>query len=79
MMSSFKNKLAAAALKGDLKGLLGKIDPDATGGAPLLGCKGACIVGHGSSNGRAVKNGVLASAAYVRSGVSELIAEAVQK
>ncbi len=79
MMSSLKTKLAAAALKGGLKELLGKIDPDAAGGAPLLGCKGACIVGHGSSNGRAVKNGVLAAATYVRSGVSELIAEAVQK
>ena len=79
MMASLATKLAAAVLKGGLKGLMGKIDPDAMGGAPLLGCKGACIVGHGSSNARAVKNGVLASAAYVRSGVSELIAEAVQK
>ena len=79
MMASLKTKLAAAALKGGLKELKGKIDPDAMGGAPLLGCKGACIVGHGSSNARAIKNGVLASAAYVRSGISELIAEAVQK
>lgn len=78
MTSSLKTKLAALALKGGLKGLLGKIDPDAVGGAPLIGCKGACIVGHGSSNARAVKNGVLAAAEYVRSGVSELIAEAVQ-
>ncbi len=79
MMASFVTKLAAAALKGGLKDLKNSIDPDAVGGAPLLGCKGACIVGHGSSNARAIKNGVLASAEYVRSGVSELIAEAVQK
>ena len=78
MMASLKTKLAAAVLKGGLKGLLGRIDPDAMGGAPLIGCKGACIVGHGSSNARAVKNGVLAVAEYVRSGVSEQIAEAVQ-
>ena len=64
-------------LKGGLKGLLTRIDPDAAGGAPLLGVKGACIVGHGSSNARAIKNGVLASAAYVRSGVSEIIAQTV--
>ena len=75
--SSFKNKIAALALKGGLKELLGSIDPDAAGGAPLLGVKGACIVGHGSSNARAIKNGVLASAAYVRSGVSEVIAQTV--
>ncbi len=79
MMASAKTKIAAVMLKGGLKELKASIDPDAMGGAPLLGCKGACIVGHGSSNARAIKNGVLASAAYVRSGVSELIAEAVQK
>lgn len=77
MMESLKTKLAAAALKGGLKGLKNKIDPDVAGGAPLLGCKGACIVGHGSSNARAIKNGVLASAEYVRSSVSELIAQTV--
>ncbi len=79
MMASLFTKLAAGILKGGLKELKNKIDPDAMGGAPLLGCKGACIVGHGSSNARAIKNGVLASAAYVRSGVSDLIAQAVQK
>ena len=79
MMASLKTKLAAAVLKGGLKGLLGRIDPDAMGGAPLIGCKGACIVGHGPSNARAVKNGVLAAAEYVRSGVSELIAESVAR
>ena len=77
MMASLFTKLAAGVLKGGLKELKGKIDPDAAGGAPLLGVNGACIVGHGSSNSRAVKNGVLAAAAYVRSGVTELIADSV--
>ena len=77
MTANLPSKLAALTLKGGLKQLKGRIDPDAAGGAPLLGCKGACIVGHGSSNARAIKNGVLASAAYVRSGVSDDIAEAV--
>ena len=77
LKGSMKSKLAALAIKGDLKKMLSSIDPDAMGGAPLLGVKGACIVGHGSSNARAIKNGVLASAAYVRSGVSEIIAQTV--
>jgi glycerol-3-phosphate acyltransferase PlsX len=79
MKSSTKTKLGALTMKKGLKGLLGRIDPDAAGGAPLLGVKGACIVGHGSSSARAVKNGVLAAASFVRSGVSEQIAETVQK
>ena len=78
MMSSLKTKLAAAMLKGGLKELLGSIDPDEAGGAPLLGVKGACIVGHGSSNARAVKNGVLLAATYVRSGITESIAASIK-
>ena len=77
LKSSTKTKLAALVLKDGLKGLLGRVDPDAAGGAPLLGVKGACIVGHGSSNARAIKNGILASADFVRSGVSEIIAQTV--
>ena len=78
LKSSLKTKLAALAIKGGLKDLLGRLDPDVAGGAPLLGVKGACIVGHGSSNAKAIKNGVLASASYVRSGVSEVIAQTIQ-
>ena len=78
MMSSTKAKLGALALKGGLKKLVGSIDPDAAGGAPLLGVRGACIVGHGSSSARAVENGILASAEYVRSGVSEFISQTVR-
>lgn len=77
LMGSTKTKLAALALKGDLKKLMASVDPDRTGGAPLLGLKGACIVGHGSSSATAIKNGVLASVVYVRSGVSEYIAQTV--
>ena len=78
LKSSLKTKLAALAIKGGLKDLLGRLDPDVAGGAPLLGVKGACIVGHGSSNAKAIKNGVLASASYVRSDVSEVIAQTIQ-
>lgn len=77
MMSSLKTKLGALAIKGGLKELAKSLDPDVAGGAPLLGVKGACIVGHGSSSAIAVKNGILASARYVRSGVSEKIAQSV--
>ena len=77
MMASLKTKLAAAVLKGDLKKLAARLDPDVAGGAPLLGVKGACIVGHGSSSATAVKNGVHAAATFVRSHVDELIAQTV--
>ena len=75
MMKSSVTKLGALTMKGGLSDLKHTIDPDAFGGAPLLGVKGACIVGHGSSNARAVKNGVLTAAAIVRLGICDIIAE----
>ncbi len=79
LMSSFKGKLGALAVKGDLKALKDSISADAYGGAPLLGVAGVCLVGHGSSNAEAIKSGVLASADMVRKDVSGLIAQAVGK
>ena len=54
-----------------------QVSPDTYGGAPLLGVKGACIVGHGSSSAFAIKNGVHTSASIVRAHVSEIIAQTV--
>ena len=79
MMASFLTKLGALTMKSGLKKLKASVDPDEAGGAPLLGVKGACIVGHGSSNARAIKNGVLASATFVRSGVNEEIVDSIKK
>ena len=75
MMKSAVTKLGALALKGGLSDLKRQVSADTYGGAPLLGVKGACIVGHGSSNATAVKNGVLTSTQLVRERVSELIAQ----
>ncbi len=69
--------LAAGVLKGGLYDLKESISPDSYGGAPLLGVAGACLVGHGSSNETAVKNGILTAARTVSLGVSELIAQTV--
>ena len=70
---------AAAAVKGGLTELKDSVSPDTYGGAPLLGVKGACLVGHGSSNETAIANGVLAAARTVSLGVSDLIAQTVAR
>lgn len=75
MTKSVATKLGALALKGGLTDLKQQISADTYGGAPLLGVNGACIVGHGSSNSIAIKNGVLTSAKLVRERVSEIIAQ----
>ncbi len=76
-MNTLFTKLGALALKGGLKGLMERVSPDTYGGAPLLGVRGACIVGHGSSSPLAVKNGVLTTARTVRERVSETIEQTV--
>ena len=43
-----------------------RLDYSEYGGAPLLGVKGVCIVGHGSSNGNAIKNAIRVAAEAVR-------------
>lgn len=75
--ASALSKLGALTIKSGLKGLMTQVDPDTYGGAPLLGVKGACIVGHGSSHARAIKNGIHTSAKIVRLNISGLIEAAV--
>ncbi len=70
-------KLGALAVKGSLKELAQSVSADTYGGAPLLGVKGACVVGHGSSNALAVQNGILTTARIVREQVPETIEQAV--
>ncbi|MEG0071971.1 MAG: phosphate acyltransferase PlsX [Raoultibacter sp.] len=77
--SNFATKLGALPIKGALSKLMASISADTYGGAPLLGVKGACIVGHGSSNPTAIKNGIHTTARIVRAQVSELIAHVVTK
>lgn len=73
LTASPRAKLGALAIKGGLADLKNKVDADAYGGAPLLGVKGVCIVGHGSSSARAVCNGILTAALAARVDVSGLI------
>ena len=76
LTSSAKAKLGAALVRGSLSDMKDELDPDRYGGTPLLGVRGTCIVGHGSSNAEAVMNGILAGCMQVREGVSGKIAAA---
>jgi glycerol-3-phosphate acyltransferase PlsX len=50
-----------------------KIDYSEYGGAPLLGVRGVTVIGHGSSNGHAIKNAIRVATELVRGGVNERI------
>jgi glycerol-3-phosphate acyltransferase PlsX len=49
------------------------IDYTEYGGAPLLGVRGITVIGHGSSNANAIKNGVRVAAELARAQVNEKI------
>ena len=69
--------LGAALAARTLRGLRKRMDYAEYGGVPLLGVNGVCVKCHGSSEARAMKNGVLAAARVVGSGVIPSIAGAL--
>jgi glycerol-3-phosphate acyltransferase PlsX len=60
---------------GLLKGLRSKLDYAEYGGAPLLGVRGAYVIGHGRSEARAVASALRAARAYLAADLDARIAE----
>jgi glycerol-3-phosphate acyltransferase PlsX len=54
------------------------LDYSEYGGAPLLGVQGVCIVGHGSSNERAIMNGIRVAAEFAHAEVNASIEAAIR-
>ncbi len=75
---SGKNKLAALAVKNDLKGMKAMLDPSEVGGTPMLGITRPVIKAHGSSDDRAIFNAVRQAVACVKADVAGAIEENIQ-
>ncbi|MFA5867413.1 MAG: phosphate acyltransferase PlsX [Actinomycetota bacterium] len=58
IMSSPRAKAGGFLLTPALMDIKRDIDPEETGGAVLLGLNGVCIIAHGSSSAKAIKNAV---------------------
>ena len=56
-----------------------RLDYTEYGGAPLLGVRGVCIVGHGSSNEKAVMNGIRVTAEFAQAHVNAAIEAAIAR
>jgi glycerol-3-phosphate acyltransferase PlsX len=50
-----------------------RLDYTEYGGAPLLGVRGVCIIGHGSSNEVAIFNGIRVAYEFAKAGTNERI------
>jgi glycerol-3-phosphate acyltransferase PlsX len=54
-----------------------RVDYSEYGGAPLLGLDGLCVIGHGRSSPKAVRNAVAMTARFVREGVLDSLTREV--
>ena len=61
-------------LRSALKGFKKKTDYSEYGGAPLLGISKACIISHGRSSAKAIKNAIKLAGEFYKKGVVDIIA-----
>ena len=71
--------LGAALSRGAFKDLKNAVDADEIGGAPLLGINGLCIIGHGSSSPKAVRNAIRTARDAIRFRMNDRITERLQE
>jgi glycerol-3-phosphate acyltransferase PlsX len=68
-----KRMLGALLVKGALRTIKRRTDPDRQGGAPLLGLNGIVFKAHGSSRERAIMNGIGQAVQAVEHHINEII------
>lgn len=73
LSSTLSSGIGAALIRGGFERLKAKLDYTEYGGAPLLGINGACIIAHGSSCPKAIKNAVRVASEYVERGINRQI------
>lgn len=69
----------AAILKGGLKSIRDRSNPETYGGAPMLGGNGTVTIGHGSSTARAVENGLRFAVESVNHDINHIIIEDIAR
>ncbi len=72
------SKLGYFLLKPQLSEFKKKVDHSETGGAPLLGVNGVCIIAHGSSSPKAIKNAIKRASELIEKKINEHIREDIE-
>ncbi len=70
LKSTVTSQVGAMLSQKAFKAFKSRLDYSEYGGAPLLGVRGVCVVGHGSSNERAVMNGIRVAAEFAQASVN---------
>lgn len=74
-----KRQLGALLAKGAFRTIRQRVDPEAHGGAPLLGLNGNVVIAHGASRERAIMNAIGQAAQAVRNQMNLMIARAIAR
>jgi glycerol-3-phosphate acyltransferase PlsX len=77
MTRSLPRKLAGLLAGDAFDALKRRMDYSEYGGAPLLGVKGGCIVCHGRSNAKAIKNAIRVARGFAQNRIDQKIQEKV--
>lgn len=72
---ALSGKVGYFLLKSAFKNFKKRTDYSEYGGAPLLGVNGICIIGHGRSSSKAIKNAIRVAVNFSKSGINEKISE----
>jgi len=70
-------KVGAVLLKGAFDDIKKRMDYSEYGGAPLLGVNGGCIISHGRSNAKAIKNAIRVARGFAMNRVDTKIREKI--
>jgi glycerol-3-phosphate acyltransferase PlsX len=77
LMRNWRRKLGGLLARSAFDELKARMDYSEYGGAPLLGVKGGCIVCHGRSNAKAIKNAVRVARSFAMNRIDEKIQERI--
>jgi glycerol-3-phosphate acyltransferase PlsX len=72
-------RMGAVLMRPALNDIRKRVDASEYGGAPLLGINGTCIIGHGSSTPKAIKNAIHMAQRFVEERVSQHIQEDIER
>lgn len=70
--------VGAGLLRGAFRSMKARMDPEVYGGAPLLGANGVCIISHGASTAKAIRNAIRVAHESVGHQLNHLIVEGLQ-
>ena len=77
LMKNAKRKLGALLMQNGFRAIKRRMDPEAYGGAPLLGFNGSVMKAHGSARERAIMNAIRITAQTVQHHVNDAIAREI--